>query len=133
MKLLVLLEETPPFVLYYLCGAGDKHPGYGALAEKACLSISTIIRLSQSISWKRVPLGTLDRFCKAVGVDFISSSSSLGCIRGQRNYFNKPFKVYLTNLVRCTPKDLLPHLSTSQRKRFFKLCAKWKKSRELPF
>lgn len=133
MKLLDRLEESPPFQLYYLARENGKHPGIVALSKKSGLSQSTIQRLAKAISWQEVKIGTLDRFCKAVRQDFVSNMSTRGAAPGSRCFLVRPFKAYLSRIVERNPKNPLRHLTALQKKRFLKLCAKWKAARELPF
>lgn len=133
MKLLDRLNETPPFVLYYLAGAGGKHPGLPALSEKSGLSERTIQRLAKAITWKDVKLGTLDRLCKAIGVDFVACGSCTGAANGPRWFLIKPFKGYLFRIAFRNPKKPLRHLSTLQKQRFMALCQKWRDERAGPF
>lgn len=39
------------------------------IARRACLSQSTIEHISRMLTWKRVPVGTLDRFAYGCGVN----------------------------------------------------------------
>jgi len=133
MKLLDLLEASPPFFCYYFARENGRHPGLEALSERSGLSQTTIIRLSQATSWKDITLGTLDRFCKALRIDFVEIKPSSGAMLGPRPYFNKPFKKILRRMVERNPKNPMPHLDANQKRRFAALCVKWKKERELPF
>ncbi len=132
MNLLSRLDESPPFALYYFAKVNRKHPGLEALSEKSGLSVSAIERLARSISWKNVKVDTIDRFCKAVGENFIINKPSRGLMVGSRCYFAKPFKSYLVHLA-SNPKNPLRHLDPNQKRRFMMLCRKWKEARSDPF
>lgn len=134
MKLFALLEETPPFMLYYFCrNDAGKHPGVEALAEKSGLSYSTVRRLASAISWKEIKIGNLDRLCHAVGEDFVAVHTAGGAVSGRKVYFIKPFKRSLQFMASSKSRDPMRHLDAAQKRRFAALCRKWKEARAVPF
>ena len=134
MQLFSLLEESPPFVLYYFCRNDfGKHPGIEALAEKSGLSQSTIKRIASAISWKEIKIGNLDRFCHAVGQDFVATGTAGGAVSARKFYYIKPFKRALQFMASGKSRDPMRHLDAGQKRRFAALCRKWKEARARPF
>lgn len=119
--LLEILNRTPPFALYYLCGLGGSkftdRPDTRKMAERSGLSISTLGRLATCITWKG-HLNHFDDFCKACEVSFIWV--------GKRGIsLSPPHKHYLKCLARGAYRKPLRHLNDRQRKHFDQCCQRW--------
>lgn len=119
--LLSKLDECPPFVVYYLARtskASGAHPRPHGIAALSGLSIRTVTRLSQQMTWAGVKLAVMEAFCLGCGVNFLKVS-------GQWNYLQRPHYDYIWHLQRGHYKHPLRHLTKEQRPKFLKLCQKW--------
>lgn len=124
-----LMDESPPFLVFYLAKENRRHPGMAAIAERSRLSRATIERLAKSLSWAPWRFSVISKFCDALGVSFVINVPSGGATAQPRYYFRKPYKRYLEHLAKRTIVNPLEHLDTNQKRRFFALCKKWKESR----
>lgn len=133
MNLLERLDESPPFLCFYLTRENGTHPGITRIAERAGLSVDTVKRLARSISWGPWRLSVINKFCLGLGFCFVVNIPAKGATTGGRFYFLKPYKRYLEFLASGKQKNPLRHLDARQKRRFLALCHKWKASREMPF
>ena len=133
MTLLDCLDQSPPFLCYYLIRDGGSHPGTEVIAERAGLSATTVRRLARSITWAPWRLSVINKFCDALGFSFVVNIPAKGATNGARFYFIKPFKRYLEFLASGKQKNPMRHLDAREKQRFLALCQKWREARELPF
>lgn len=125
-SLLERLDETPPFLCYYLARdskAPLSHPTPEKIAERGGLSVRTVVRLASTLTWEHLPLRTIDAFCKGCRVSFVHLSAD---VRGFRRYFLiRPFSDYLWRLANGYCENPMNHLLPKQKKKLVALGKKW--------
>lgn len=120
-SLLKALDQTPPFLVYYLTKVdkvkGSPHLGAEGFAARSGLSTSTIDRLSRRVTWAEVRPSVIQRFCDAAAVSLVK--------KGNRYYLVRPYAEWILRMGSVNCKRPLEHLSTRQLRKFNRLCEKW--------
>lgn len=133
------MKDTPPFLVYYMSDRDRGGPSPARIVQRtkedgiASLSERTITRLSQSISWDRWTLDTIDAFCLAVGAYFIHGATAQRgrYMRPMRQLFLKrPYRDLMWRIANKKIKKPLKHLTPSQIKRFEVCCCRWTAAQE---
>jgi len=68
--ILSVIDQCPPFLLYYLSHYGrGKHIPVHELSKSVGMPHRTFIRIADQKTWARVKVGSMEQFCEACGMN----------------------------------------------------------------
>lgn len=82
LTILPIIDQAPPFVIYYLSHRGrGRRLKFNDLVKESGLTRTTFARVYRKISWAGVKVSVMDAFCQACGLTPLDADRVLALLR----------------------------------------------------